>query len=80
LTTQFAINVYGAPIAVGEQVGIVIGMTAGIAAFLGLSYMWYLRARRKEAKEKEEEDEREREEAEKGGEEEEVYLWKDKME
>ncbi|KAJ3411960.1 Mitochondrial matrix cochaperone [Chytridiales sp. JEL 0842] len=80
LTTQFSVYVYGAPIPIGQQVGIVLGMTASICAFLGISYLWYLRARRKEAKEKEDKDEREREEAEKGVEKDEQFLWKDKTE
>ncbi|KAJ3152767.1 Katanin p60 ATPase-containing subunit A-like 2, partial [Irineochytrium annulatum] len=74
LTTEFAISVYGAPIPVWEQITIVLGLTGCVGILLGVSYLVYLRSRRKEAKEKEEIDEKEREEAE-NNEEEKQVLW-----
>ncbi|KAJ3332498.1 hypothetical protein HDU76_014053 [Blyttiomyces sp. JEL0837] len=80
LTAEFSLNVYGAPLALGTQIGIVLGSISVVLLCLAISYVWYLQARRKEAKEKEEEDERERVEAEREAVDEDVLLWKDKME
>ncbi|KAJ3106809.1 hypothetical protein HDU97_005516 [Phlyctochytrium planicorne] len=80
LKTQFAISVYGAPISISEQVGIVFGLMGGVIILLGVSYFLYLRSRKLDAKVKEEEDERVRGEAEKDSSESEQLLWKDKTE
>jgi Tfp pilus assembly protein PilO len=73
--------VYGAPLPVGAQIGIILGLTALIIGVLILSYFWYLRTRILQAKAKEAEDEKVRVEAEReAAQESEPQLWKEKYE
>ncbi|KAJ3240296.1 hypothetical protein HDU81_004211 [Chytriomyces hyalinus] len=81
LTSDFAINVYGAPISPLIQAGVVVGLSALFILSLVATYFWYLRERRREAHERElaEENEGENEDnrAEDG---EDGVLWKEKLE
>ncbi|KAI9330104.1 cation channel sperm-associated protein subunit delta-domain-containing protein [Obelidium mucronatum] len=81
LTTTFAVNVYGAPVAASVQAGIVIGFMFLFCGILAGSYFWYLSERRREARERELEEEAAA--AEGSGDESEdgdEVLWKEKLE
>ncbi|KAJ3399848.1 hypothetical protein HDU80_007539 [Chytriomyces hyalinus] len=81
LTSDFAINVYGAPITPLVQAGVVIGLSALFILSLVATYFWYLRERRREAHERELAEENESENEDDGAEDgEDGGLWKEKLE
>ncbi|KAI9145090.1 cation channel sperm-associated protein subunit delta-domain-containing protein, partial [Paraphysoderma sedebokerense] len=48
LTTEYAVQVFGAPIAAEIQAAIVIGIIGGVLLILFFSYLWYRRTKSKE--------------------------------